>query len=90
MIPRGVSGNCCLISSAIWSSGMTAVFSVLTVTLTGLRHADRVGKLHLGAGGQPRGNDVLGDVAGHVAGAAIDLGRVLAAERPAAVAPRPP
>src|SRR5688500_7435382 len=48
-------------------------------------HADRVGELHLGTLGEPRGDDVLGDVPGHVAGAAVDLGGVLAAERPAAV-----
>ena len=34
-MPRGVNGKCLRTSSAIWSSGMTAVPSVLTVTLTG-------------------------------------------------------
>ena len=48
-------------------------------------HADRVGELHFGALGEAGGDDVLGDVAAHVAGAAVDLRRVLAAERPAAV-----
>ena len=35
--------------------------------------------------GQAGGDDVLGHVAGHVGRAAVDLGRVLAAEGPAAV-----
>ena len=47
--------------------------------------ADGVGKLHFGAGGETRGDDVLGDVSAHVAGAAVDLDGVLAAERAAAV-----
>ena len=51
----------------------------------GLGDADGVGELHFAALGQAGGDDVLGDVAGHVGGAAIDLGRVLAAEGAAAV-----
>ena len=51
-----------------------------------LGNADRVGELHFAAVGQARGDDVLRHVAGHVGGAAVDLGRVLAAERAAAVA----
>ena len=47
--------------------------------------ADGVGELHLALLGQAGGDDVLGDVAGHVGGRAIDLGRVLAAEGAAAV-----
>ncbi len=50
-----------------------------------LGDADRVGQLHFAAVGQSGGDDVLGDVPGHVGGAAVDLGRVLAAEGPAAV-----
>ena len=50
-----------------------------------LGHADGVGQLHLAAIGQAGRDDVLGHVPGHVGGAAIDLRRVLAAERPAAV-----
>ena len=34
MMPRGLSGKCFFTSSAIWSSGITAVPSVLTVTLS--------------------------------------------------------
>ena len=59
--------------------------SVSTCTLTGSRHADRVGQLHFAAIGQAGGDDVLGHVPGHVGGAAIDLGRILAAEGAAAV-----
>src|SRR5207247_5515451 len=42
--------------------------------------ADGVGQLHLALGGEARGDDILGDVAGYVGGLAVDLGRVLAAE----------
>ena len=51
-----------------------------------LGHADGVGHLHLAAGGQAGGHHVLGDVAPHVGGRAVDLGGVLAAEGAAAVA----
>jgi hypothetical protein len=50
-----------------------------------LGHADRVAELHLADLGQPGRDDVLGDVAGHVRGGAVDLCRVLAGERAAAV-----
>src|ERR671931_765529 len=48
--------------------------------------ADRVGHLDLGALGQAGRDDVLGHVPGRVRGRAVDLRRVLAAERAAAVA----
>ena len=51
-----------------------------------MRDADRVGDLHLGAVGQAGGDDVLGDPARGVGGRAVDLRRVLAGERAAAVA----
>src|SRR5277367_4288905 len=50
-----------------------------------LRDPDRVGDLHLAALRQARGHDVLGNVARGVSGGTIDLGRVLARERAAAV-----
>ena len=50
-----------------------------------LRDADGVRDLHLAARGEPGGDDVLRDVARVVAGRAIDLRRVLAAEGAAAV-----
>ena len=49
-------------------------------------HADRVGDLDLAAVGRAGRHDVLGDPAGRVRGRAVDLGRVLARERTAAVA----
>src|SRR5688572_22293975 len=51
-----------------------------------VRHADRVGHLDLDAVGEAGGHDVLRDVAGHVRRRAVDLRRVLARERAAAVA----
>ena len=51
-----------------------------------MRDADRVGDLHLAAVGQAGRDDVLGDVARGVRGRAVDLRRVLARERAAAVA----
>ena len=51
----------------------------------GLRHADRVRHLELGALGQPGRHDGLRDVTGHVRPGAIDLRRILAGERAAAV-----
>ena len=50
-----------------------------------MRHADGVRDLDLAAVGKTRRDDVLGDVARRVGGRAVDLGRVLAAERAAAV-----
>src|SRR6185503_20151400 len=52
-----------------------------------LRHADGVGQLHFAAARQLRGDDVLRDPARGIARGAIDLGRVLSAERAAAVTP---
>src|SRR5579872_56863 len=55
------------------------------VDADGLRHADGVGDLHLAALGDAGRDHVLGDVARVVAGAAVDLARVLPAEGTAAV-----
>ena len=51
----------------------------------GFGHADGIGQRHLGAPGQSLGHQMLGDVPGGVAGGAVHLGGVLAAERAAAV-----
>ena len=51
-----------------------------------MRDADRVGDLDLAAVGEPGGDDVLRHVARRVGGRAVDLRRVLARERAAAVA----
>ena len=48
-------------------------------------HANRVGDLQLDTVRQPRGDDVLRHPAGRVRGGTVDLGRVLAAERAAAM-----
>src|SRR5690606_5092498 len=48
--------------------------------------ADRVGDLHLASLGKPGGYHILGDPAHGVRTRAVDLGRVLAAERTATVA----
>ena len=85
MMPPGVSGNSSRTISQIRSSSTRPVPSVSTCTLTGSRNADGVGQLHFAAIGQAGRHDVLGDVPGHVGGAAIDLGGILAAERAAAV-----
>ncbi len=50
-----------------------------------VRDADRVGDLHLAAVGEAGRDDVLRDVARRVGGRAVDLRRVLAGERAAAV-----
>src|SRR5215469_5529874 len=50
-----------------------------------LSHAYGIGQLDLAAVGQTGSNDVLGDVAAHVTGGAVDLGRIFAAKSAAAV-----
>ncbi len=51
-----------------------------------MRHADGVGDLQLAAPREARGHDVLGHPAAGVRGGAVDLRRILARERAAAVA----
>ena len=53
-----------------------------------MRDADRVRDLELAAVGEPGRDDVLRDVARGVRGRAVDLRRILARERAAAVAGR--
>ena len=86
MMPAGFSSNTSRTIFAICASETLPVPKVSTRTDTGLRDADRVRELHLAARRQLGGDDVLRDVARHVGGAAVDLARVLAAERAAAVA----
>ena len=85
MMPAGVSGKCLRTSSADLRVGDLAGALGVDVDAHRLGDADGVGELHFAALGQAGGDDVLGDVAGHVGGAAVDLGRVLAAEGAAAV-----
>src|SRR5581483_5082632 len=51
-----------------------------------LSDADRIGDLDLALPGKSGGDDVLGDIAGHVAGRAVHLGGILAREGAASVA----
>ena len=51
----------------------------------GLGDTDSVGELHLADIRQAGGDDILGDIARHVGGAAIDLAGILAAEGAASV-----
>jgi hypothetical protein len=53
-----------------------------------LRHADGIGHLDRAALGQARRDDVLGDIARHIGGRAVHLGRVLARKRAAAMGRR--
>ena len=53
---------------------------------TRLGNTDGIGELHLADIRQPGGDDVLGDIARHVGGAAIYLAGILAAEGTATVA----
>src|SRR5579859_4845275 len=50
-----------------------------------LGHANGIGKLHFAAFGQTRGNNIFRNIAAHVAGRAVHLCRIFAAERTAAV-----
>src|SRR5215472_16864163 len=50
-----------------------------------IRDADRISELNFGALGEAGGNQVLGDVTGHVAGRAIHFRRVLARDSATAV-----
>ncbi len=80
-----MSGKISRTSSQIRASSIWPGAFGIDVHAHRLGNADGVGQLHFAAIGQAGGDDVLGHVAGHVGGAAIDLGRVLAAERAAAV-----
>ena len=84
-MPRGVSLKCCAheLGDLLFGDASGAL---------GVHHdrhrigdADGVGELHQRAIGEAGGDDVLRDVARHVAGRAIDLRRILARERAAAV-----
>ena len=88
MMPGGVKSKCWRTSSSSLALGDLAGAVGLDHDRDGLRHADRVGHLHLRALGEPGGHDVLGDVARHVARRAVDLRRILAGEGAAAVRAR--
>ncbi len=86
MMPAGVSGKCSRTSSQSRASSILPVPSVSTLHADRFGDANRVSQLNFATFGQAGGNDVLGNVAGHVGSGAVDLGRVLAAESTAAVA----
>lgn len=52
----------------------------------GFSDADGVGELNFAAGGEASGNDVFGDVSGHVCGGAVDFAGVFSGESAATVA----
>ena len=81
----GAGRSASRMSSSMRASGITRGAEALGVDRHGLRDADRVGDLHLAAVREAGGDDVLGDVACRVGGRAVDLRRILARERPAAV-----
>ena len=85
MIAAGRMSKCLRISASISSSGIMPVPKVSTASEVGCANANRVGDLKLEARRQPRRDDVLGDIARHVCRAAVDLGRVFAGERAAAM-----
>ena len=85
MIAAGRRSKCSRTSSSIVASVDRAGAERLERDRDGLRDADRVGDLDLAAVGEAGGDDVLRDVARRVRGRAVDLRRILAAERAAAV-----
>ena len=85
MIPEGVSGKISPDELGDRRVGELARAEGVDVDAHRLGDADGVGELDLAALGQAGGDDVLGDVAGHVGGGAVDLRRILAAEGAAAV-----
>ena len=86
MIAPGRRSKCSRTSSSIaLERDDVSVPKQSTSTLRRMRDADRVGDLELAAVGEAGGDDVLRDVARGVRGRAVDLGRVLARERAAAV-----
>ena len=86
MIPPGVSGNRSRddFANAIVFDAAGAIG--IDIDADRIGNSDGVGQLHFAAIGQAGGHDVLRDMACHVSGTAIDLRRILAAERAAAVA----
>ena len=86
MIAAGRRSKCSRTSSSILATGMRLGAEAVDLERDRVRDADRVGDLELAAAGEPGGDDVLRDVAGGVGGRAVDLGRILAGERAAAVA----
>ena len=85
MIAAGRRSNTSRIASMIVLVGQHAGAEGLDVEPDRRRLADRVGDLHLEPVGETGGDGVLRDPAHRVGGRAVDLRRVLAAERATAV-----
>ena len=85
MMPRGVSLKCARTRSVIFSSAIWPVPYVSTSTETGSATPIAYASCTMRALGETGRDDVLGDVARHVAGGAVDLRGILAGERAAAV-----
>ncbi len=85
MMPFGVSWKCLRIRSCSLLAPDLAGAEGIDQHADRLGDADGIGELHFAALGQAGGHDVLGDVARHVGGGTVHLGRVLAAESAAAV-----
>ena len=86
----GRRSKCSATSVPMLSSGITAGALGVDHDVHRLRNADRVGDLHLALARQACRDDVLRDIACRIRGGAIDLGRILAGERAAAVRAAPP
>ena len=86
MIEAGRRSNTWLTAVSIVERSTLSVPNVSTITRHRVGDADGVRNLHLGPGGEARGDDVLGDPAHRVGTGAVDLRRILAGECAAAVA----
>ena len=86
MIAAGRRSNVWLIASAIRSGSSRLGAERLDEQTDRLGLADGVRDLHLDLGGEPRRDDILGHPPHRVARGSVNLRRVLAGERPAAVA----
>ena len=84
----GVSEKFLRTSSVSFASADLARAERLHQNAYRLGNADRIGQLNLRLVGETRSHDVLGDVASHVGSRAVNLGRILARERAAAVTAR--
>ena len=85
MISAGWKLNTRLMARMIFASAHGGRAERVDVHADRIRVADRVGELHFALRRELRRDDVLRHPAAHVGGAAIDLRRILARERAAAV-----
>ena len=88
--PRGVQRERLADQAGDLGVGDLAGAEGVDVDADRLGDADGVGELDLALLGQARGDDVLGHVAGHVGGRAVDLRGVLPLNAPPPCRPIPP